>query len=377
MKVESITAATHSKFTKPTGIAHNEMENASDSSSLREQIVDPLCDSDWDRLVLSHPDFNFFHSTAWARVVCQSYGHTPIYLHFSRGNRSVALIPLIDVRSRFTGRRGVCLPFSDCCAPLIFDHFSSTAIAARLAQLAVERKWKYFELRESSSLTISTVPSSKFYGHELDLRGRVEDLPLRFSSPVRRALRKAEKSRLSVETKTSRAAMIAFYRLHVQTRRRHGVPPQPLAFFLSIHENIIEPGLGFVVLAKSGTRTVAAAIFFRFGKKALYKFGASDRRYQDLRSNNLVMWEAIKSLAQNGSEIMHFGRTAVENEGLRRFKLSWGAQERIIKYFRFDPLSAEWTGLHENRAGFYNKIFSHMPLAINRLAGAAIYPHLD
>ena len=31
------------------------------------------------------------------------------------------LIPLMEIRSSFTGRRGVCLPFSDSCEPLIFE----------------------------------------------------------------------------------------------------------------------------------------------------------------------------------------------------------------------------------------------------------------
>ncbi len=86
-----------------------------------------------------------------------------------------------------------------------------------------------------------------------------------------------------------------------------------------------------------GARPIAAAIFFRFGRNALYKYGASDKRFQALRANNLVMWQGIQFLARNGAEKLHFGRTEQENEGLRRFKLSWNTQEETIDYFRIDP----------------------------------------
>ena len=110
-----------------------------------------------------------------------------------------------------------------------------------------------------------------------------------------------------------------------------------MSFFLNIYEHIINRGLGFIVLAQHGPRPIAAAIFFRFGRNALYKYGASDKRFQALRANNLVMWEGIQFLARNGAEKLHFGRTEQENEGLRRFKLSWNTQEETIDYFRVDP----------------------------------------
>ena len=125
--------------------------------------------------------------------------------------------------------------------------------------------------------------------------------------------------------------MLEFYRLHVRTRRRHGLPPQPASFVLKIHDEIIKPGLGFVVLASKGSRPVAAAVFLNKGKKAVYKFGASDERHQDLRGNNLVMWEAIQFLAQGGFDTLHLGRTSFGNEGLRRFKLAWGTVEETIE----------------------------------------------
>src|SRR5438094_2996785 len=283
----------------------------------------------------------------------------------------------MEVRSPFTGRRGVCLPFSDTGEPLIFELEAVELVRDRVVRFARERRWKHLEIRGGKLFQSVSSSAATFYGHTLDLRRHVEELHERFDSPVRRAIRKAERSNVSALVVRSRQAIDDFYRLHVQTRQRHGLPPQPASFFLNIYEHIVRPGLGFTVLARCGSRPIAAAIFFRFGKNALYKYGASDKRFQELRANNLVMWQGIQFLARNGVEKLHFGRTECENEGLRRFKLSWNTKEETIDYFRVDPSGRKSLVPASSNSGFHKKIVGRLPPSLNRLAGSLIYPHLD
>jgi CelD/BcsL family acetyltransferase involved in cellulose biosynthesis len=347
-------------------------------SAIEVRTLDPLSDSNWDRLVLSNPDCNFFHSAAWAKVLAKTYRHKPIYLHFSRQGELVALVPMMEVRSHFTGRRGVCLPFSDFCKPLLFGKAEAGPVMNKLSELGRERNWKYFELRGGQeTLPATAVPATQFYGHTLSLSGSSEELLARVASPVRRAIRKAEKSGVHVQVTRTRDAILEFYRLHTRTRRRHGLPPQPLSFFLNIYEEIVKAGHGFVVLAKRGSRFLAVAVFFQFGKNSVYKFGASDELLQEFRGSNLVMWEAIKLLLRDGAGMLHFGRTSLDNDGLRRFKLGWGTVEEMIEYFQFDIGAQAWKSNGRNGSGFHNNIFRRLPLALNRFAGALIYPHLD
>ena len=345
--------------------------------SLQMRILDPINDPSWDHVVALHRGAGCFHTSAWAKVLHQTYNHQPFYLQFSRGHRLVALVPLMEVRSLFTGRRGVCLPFSDVCEPLIFDQEATDLVTDQLVRFARERRWRHLEIRGGKSLQLAARPAVKFYGHTLDLCSGAEELITRFASPVRRAIRKAERSDVSARAVRNRQAIDDFYRLHVQTRRRHGLPPQPISFFVNIYEHIIRPGFGFTVLAHRGSRPIASAIFFRFGKNALYKYSASDKRFQELRANNLVMWRGIQFLARNAAEKLHFGRTACENDGLRRFKLSWGTEEETIDYFRIDSSGGQCLIAAPHHSGFHKRIFGRLPLAFNRLAGSMIYPHLD
>jgi hypothetical protein len=310
-------------------------------------------------------------------VLSKTYGHQPFYLRCFQGCEVVALVPVMEVRSPLTGRRGVCLPFADFCGPLIFSEDGSQPAFDQLSELARQRKWKYFEVRGGKGFGGSAVPALAHYGHTLDLRGGLEILLTRLKSSARRALRKAERSGLSVQVVRTREAILDFYHLHIRTRRRHGLPPQPVSFFLNIYDEVIKPGLGFIVVTHGGLRPIAAAVFFQFGKKAIFKFGASDERLQELRANNMIMWEGIRFLAQSGASTLHFGRTSLENDGLRRFKLTWGTKEERIEYLKFDTLARAWVSGQEVASGFHEAIFSRLPSALNRLAGAIIYPHLD
>lgn len=343
------------------------------------ETTDLLSDPDWDRTIMSHRSATVFHTEAWARVLNKTYGHTPLGLRFSEASEAVALLPMMEVDSSITGRRGVSMPFSDFCEPLTFGQFNSGLLLQKLLELARERNWRYFELRGGRpALPAEAVASEGYYGHQLDLTIGLEKLFARFSASARRAIRKAQQSGLSVEASDTAQGTNDFYQLHVKTRKRHGVPPQPFSFFRNIWREILQRNLGFIVLAKRGSTPIAAAIFFNLkNNMALFKFGASDQKLQGLRGNNLVMWEGIQQLVRLGARSLHFGRTAFNNNGLRRFKLSWGTEEEPVEYFKFAVRSQTWLTARPIGPEFANQVFRRLPSSLNRFAGALIYPHLD
>ena len=368
-------------MTSPLAVALPKVVRQGDGAEekgVETRIVDPLQGSSWDTSLDRYPSATTFHTSAWARVLARSYDHRPTYLDFSRGGETIALLPLMEVRSIFTGCRAVSLPFSDFCDLLLSDQSMTRAITEKLRELMLARRWKHVELRGGRETFFPGANrAASFYVHKLSLLHSMNDLWMRLASPVRRAIRKAERSGVSVQMSTTRPVLSEFYQLHCRTRRRHGLPPQPFRFFRNIYEEIIAPERGFMVLARNHSRTIAAAMFFEFNGSAIYKFGASDDSLQELRPNNLVMWEAIRLLAQRGCRTLHFGRTELENEGLRRFKRGWGAIEEVIQYFRLSTTVSAPKQSKESAGAFYNAVFRRMPLPINGLAGALIYPHLD
>ena len=378
-----------------------EVERATPPAPVEVRVVNPLEDSAWDERLLQFPQATVFHSAAWTRVLCETYGYLPFYLTAYQGENVVGALPLMEVKSRLTGTRGVSLPFSDFVPPLGLNPECAQALRDQALELARGRSWKYLELRgfgthrhnpsapnlgtpEPRNLLDRQSPEGEggeletlsYCEHVLRLDRDSATLFDSFHSSVRRAVRKSEKSGLTAALDSTLASVKTFYRLNCLTRRTHGLPPQPWAFFQSLHRHVLARGHGFVVTARTNDIPVASSIFLQFGVNALYKYGASDRKYQELRGNNLAMWAGIRNFAQMGMDELSMGRTSLGNAGLRRFKGRWATDERQVPYHRFDPASGEPITHNATETGWHSRLFRRMPIPVSRLVGALLYRHM-
>ena len=340
------------------------------------RIVDPTLDPAWDALLWTHPNATFFHSSAWARTLRGAYGFQCRYIVATDSGELRGLLPLMEARSWLRGTRGVALPFTDECAPLVSRGITAESLFEVAASEGRSRRWKHLEVRGGQEQFEGAPEAVSFYGHTLGLNSRAETVFDQFDDSVQRALRKAERNGVSVEFGTDLNSVSAYYRLHCRTRTRLGAPPQPFRFFQSLWENVLNKGHGFVALARHEGRPIAGAVFFRFARQAIYKFSASDERFQDLRGPNLVVWHSIRRLIDAGVMELDFGKTSCSNEGLRRFKRQWGAQERPIRYFRYSFSQKSFVKIDDLAAGAQARLFALMPVVLSRWVGRAVYPHL-
>jgi len=340
------------------------------------QRESPLDRADWDVWIAGQPGLSFFHSAAWAAVLHRTYGFQPAYFTATRGTQLAALLPVMEINSWLTGRRGASLPFTDFCEPLGVSGNIFGDVLRAVLDHGRARKWKYFECRGGAEALEDAPASVSFYGHRLSLIADADYLFTRLHSSVRRAIRKAQNSGLVIDIAQDLDAVRTYYSLHCRTRREHGLPPQPFRFFRNIYEHVLAHNLGIVITARHRGRPAASAIFFRRGTEAIYKIGASDRRCQELRANNLVMWEAIKWHACRGIKTLHFGRTSLENEGLRRFKLGWGVDEHLIRYHQYDFNRGAFVTSRDAAHGWHNRFFRLLPVFALRWAGTALYRHI-
>jgi hypothetical protein len=339
------------------------------------QRLNPLEISDWDARISRQPDFTFFHGAAWAKVLAETYGYKSHYFFSGQQELPDLLLPLMEVKSWLTGARGIALPFTDECEPLGMDKNALPKLFEAAVQFGKKRGWKYIELRGGKTFLPESPASVSFFGHDLDLVTGAEKLFENLDSSIRRAIRKAEKEGVITEVLQDEKSMCDFYSLQCRTRKKHGLPPQPYNFFLNIHRHILSQNQGMIVLARHHGRAVAAAVYFYLGGRAIYKFGASDESQQHLRANNLVMWTAIRWLAQQGATQLNLGRTSLANEGLRRFKLAWGAVEKKIDYVKFDLRENRFVIEQDEASGWHNRIFRMLPISLSRMTGQILYKH--
>ncbi len=340
------------------------------------RFINPLEQKNWNETLLDSGVNSFFYTQAWARVLSETYGYRPNYLIETEHNKFQTLIPLMEVKSLLTGKRAASLPFTDVCSA----HFSEPAYSVEalhlLRETGAQRGWKYVEFRDAESV-LRKPSGGKYYLHQLDLSSSAEKLFAAFRNNMRRNIRKAEKLDLAIDSGDSVEMVEQYFKMHCLTRKKHGVPPQSIAFFRNIHTHIIKPGLGFVTIAYHKNEPVAGAVFFHFADRAIYKFAASNPAFSHLKANNLLIWQAIRQLQNLDMKSLNFGRTDVSNKGLRHFKLGWGAEESVIGYYRENLLSKPQAATtKQSGENVFTKIFRGLPIPALKVVGRLAYPHM-
>ena len=342
---------------------------------MRLVITSPADWPQWNDLVLATNSNSFFHSVNWAQVLCASYGFKPAYFTMFEEGLLLALLPLMEVRSVLTGRRGVSLSFTDYCEPIFENRENFSFMFDHVLDYGRNSGWEHVEFRGGQRYLPDAPVFASYKGHTLALSGNCGDLFARFRDSTRRNIQKAVLAGVEMRICTTLQSVSEFYRLHCMTRKRHGVPPQPFSFFRNIYKYVISKNFGFVVLASHNGITVAGAVFFHFGTSALYKYGASDEAYQHLRANNLVIWEAIQWYCREGYQSFDFGRTEQDDAGLLQFKRGWGGCEYAINYYKYDFKQRTFVTGPLKITGLHNRIFRMMPLPLLKIAGSMLYRH--
>ena len=339
------------------------------------EIIDPIEFPAWDTLLLRNGNNEFFHTSAWARVLRESYGFRPIYFIQQIQDEIDLLMPFVEINSPWTGKRGVSLPFSDQCRAFARQKELIPAAVERVTDHARIAGWKYAEWRDSLFPREIAVEHNSFFVHEIDLTKSEAAIYSSLKDSNRRCIRRALKEGVSIRICHSLDSVQSFYRLNCITRKRHGLPPQPYVFFRNVFEFLIDNGYGAVVIAVHSGRVVAAAMFFFFGSSALYKYGASDLRFQGLRPNNLLFWEAIRWLKASGRSTLNLGRTELDNPGLLQYKRLWGAAEVLINYHRYDVKRKSFIQGRPKKTSVLNTVLRNLPTGLLRLVGRAVYKH--
>lgn len=340
------------------------------------KVVNPLEYPGWDDLLATNPASSFFHTTAWARVLSEAYQFTPHYFVAENG-KLVALLPVMEVSSRLTGRRGVSLPFTDYSAPIFGETSDPSEAFDSILDHGKTAGWAYLEIRDSAPFLIGVPALSTYFGHVLDLSSGDETrVHSAFHDSTKRNIRKAVKEGVTVQRLETEASVREFYRLNCLTRKAHGLPPQPYRFFLKVFEHVISKGLGFVVLAFHNDVTIAGNVYFHHGQNAIYKYGASDMAFQHLRASNVVMWEAIRWYCRSGFRKLCLGRTEPENHGLMRYKLGWGTEGRTFTYHRYDLRTGGFVEGKQFPQEIFKKIFRLLPIGVSKVIGEKLYRHV-
>ena len=340
------------------------------------RTANPMSVRDWDPKVEELNGITVFHSAEWARVLAESYGFKPVYFISEKGGRPDLLVPIMEVSSPLTGRRGVSLPFSDTCAAIV-PETEVDSVRSEILGYGKKAGWSFVEFRDDRFFRGSSPASMKCLLHTLPLSPSIEERFDTFKHPTKNSVRKAMRQGVTISRGRSSEAMEIFYALHCRTRRRHGLPPQPVLFFRKVHDHLISKGKGCVVEASYRGRVIASAVCLYFGKEAIVKYSAYDDEFQIVRPNNLLVWNIIVWSGLNGFERLSFGRSELEHEGLLRFKRGWNLDETPLLYYRYDLGRDSLVAPSRPVINAATKVLPHVPVPMLRALGRISYRHFS
>jgi hypothetical protein len=338
------------------------------------ELIDPLHDPRWLALVQRASDASVFHHPAWLRLLSDQYRFR-IWAMAVPGpdGRLAGGIPVASVASRLTGKRLVSLPFSDVVGPL-FDGAEPAQRTALWNALEAERRMRGVPLEIHAD--VPDLPGGAsgdtFLHHVVALEGVDDPVATLMHRSKRRDLKRAEKAGIRVVKRADREAIDTFFRLHVLTRHKHGMPTQPKRFFRRF-EQLFAQGLGFVLIAVEDGRPTAASVYLTWGSAMTMKFNASDPQRLDARPNAPLYAEALRLALQGACSTLDYGRTELDNPGLDRYKREFGAEPHELRYTRVEVGAAKRSV--RSVSGLQRAAIQHSPPIVGRLLGATVYRH--
>lgn len=339
--------------------------------------LDPLRDPRWAEFIGRHNSASVFHSPPWLEALRRTYGYTPVVYTTSPPASPLSNgIVLCQINSWLTGHRMVSLPFSDHCEPLLDSPSAAVAIVEELKKAVDAGKWKYVELRPMSELPPldGAVKTPACYLHMLDLRPAEDELLRQtHKSCVQRPIKRAEREGLVYESGNSERLLNTFYRLMIQTRRKHQLPPQPIQWFRNLAA-CIGDRLQIRVAFKDGNG-IASILTVQHKDVVVYKYGCSDTALQNLGGTPFLFWKTIVEAKAAGLTCMDFGRSDADNPGLIAFKDRWGAKSSELTYLRWSRKQVPDVA-RRGPSGVVKRLFAMMPDAVLQATGRILYRHV-
>jgi len=344
--------------------------------TLPVEWLNPLTDHRWAEFVGRHSGASVFHSVGWIKCLEQTYGYEPTAVAVpGPDGRLLSAILFCRVSSTLTGRRLVSLPFSDHCDPLVESDEEFERLIDAAGEVQRRGDERYIEWRPSGVTCRSTLPTAAAYRlHSLDLSAGEAAVFRGFHrNHVVRKIRRSERERLVYAEGASAQLLDAFYSLLIQTRRRHGMPPQPKRWFRNILEYL--PDTAKVRVAYADRRPIAAILTLEGLHTMMFKYGASDARFHPLGGVQMLLWRAIQEAVGHGCRAFDFGRSDIDNAGLIAFKDHWGATGTPLNYCYYPPRAAARAPNPMGRLlarGFARFAPERLLVA----GGSLVYPHL-
>lgn len=171
---------------------------------------------------------------------------------------------------------------------------------------------------------------------ELDLTLSEEELLANMKSKTRYNIRLAGRKDVVVRRGTpDDFPMIAA--MYETTAERNDFTIRPPGYYLDAWHSFYDAGMAQPLIAEYEGTALAAVIVVRYGRRAIYMYGASNNKERNRMPNYLLQWEAIRWAKEQGCDVYDF----------------WGAPDEFVE-------SDSMWGVWRFKSGFEGEVVRHI-----------------
>ena len=308
---------------------------------MRVYILDPLTPQNqdkWDAILRQCPDTTAFQSLAWRDALASTFGRSwvtqplrPTYLLINQDDSVIGGLPAFVFQPIPGIRLWHSMPWNLFGGVHLIEsgQINPETLITSIEAAAVANGW--CEIRWTLTPNHTTTDGDLFdemgyertdhFTHLLKTNGDVESLWHAYNKRVRGAVRKAEKSGVTVTDTDSEAALSTFYDMYLMTVKRLGGTPKPCALM----QTLLQRKIAKLAIATYRGTIIAGLLYLFFNKTVTLWCEASAPAFLKYRPNNAIFHHIITWACHEQYEWVDFGASPPENTGLIAHKEQYRA----------------------------------------------------
>jgi len=281
---------------------------------------------EWDEFVSRYTDLIFYQSI-WSRVLKEGLRGQPLYFYLREGGEIVAGLPGILLDFRIFKILYASIPYGNFIGNKLYFSSFMESLNGELGKRRIDQ----VRLTES--------PFSDPYAPEsftpvsakctlLDLRGYdKEKIWEGYKKNIRRDVRKAQKSGVTIRGVDSREGVSIFYKLYLASMERNkAMAKYPLRWFEAIYEIMAKKGLGAILIAELNGTPIAGVVLVHSSSSTHYFHNGSRYEFLKFCPNELLVHSSIENALEKKISFFDFMGSDADDLSLLKFKEKWGSQ---------------------------------------------------
>ena len=287
----------------------------------------------WDATLRQCPETTAFQSLVWRDALAGAFSQlTPAYLLINQDDSVIGGLPAFVFQPIPGIRLWHSMPWNLFGGAHLIESvkINPETLLKSIETAAVAKGW--CEIRWTLTPKCTATYGDLFtelgyertnqFTHLLKTNGDVEPLWHAYNKRVRGAVRKAEKSGVTVTDTDSEEALSTFYDMYLMTVKRLGGTPKPYALM----QTLLQRKIAKLAIATYRGTIIAGLLYLHFNKTVTLWCEASVPAFLKYRPNNAIFHHIITRACREQYKWVDFGASPPENTGLIAHKEQYRAR---------------------------------------------------